>query len=94
MRVYLTLNTLVKPDELAECLAHLGACIDRGVDAAIVHDVGLVGLIQQVYPGSRLHGSTQMTVHDPSGAAFVQGLGVATRGARPREHARRHPRHP
>src|SRR5437868_3292984 len=37
-RIYLTLNVLVKPRELAEALAFLGEAIDRGIDAAIVQD--------------------------------------------------------
>ncbi len=76
VRVYMTLNTLVKPAELEECLQYLGECIDRGIDAAIVQDIGLVRLIQAVYPGFELHGSTQMTVHDASGARVMQRLGV------------------
>jgi putative protease len=75
-RVYLTLNTLVKPAELVDALLLLGECIDRGVDAAIVQDVGLVRLIQRVFPGFELHGSTQMTVHDDSGAAVMRRLGL------------------
>ncbi|HJU89666.1 MAG TPA: DUF3656 domain-containing protein [Gemmatimonadaceae bacterium] len=75
-RVYLTLNTLVKPGELVDALMLLGDAIDRGVDAAIVQDIGLVRLIQRVYPGFELHGSTQMTVHDSSGAAVMRALGV------------------
>ncbi len=75
-RVYLTLNTLLKPAELVDALLLLGECIDRGVDAAIVQDVGLIRLIQRVYPGFELHGSTQMTVHDVSGARVMQTLGV------------------
>ena len=76
VRVYLTLNILVKPQELHDALMHLGDCIDRGIDAAIVQDVGLVRLIQAVYPGFEIHGSTQMTVHDASGAAVMQRLGI------------------
>jgi putative protease len=76
VRVYLTLNVLVKPAEMAEALEYLGECIDRGVDAAIVQDIGLVRMIQRVYPGFEIHGSTQMTVHDASGAAVMRDLGV------------------
>ena len=76
-RVYLTLNTLVKPAELSDALLLLGEAIDRGVDAAIVQDIGLVRLIQRVYPGFEIHGSTQMTVHDASGAAAVRALGIS-----------------
>ena len=76
VRVYLTLNTLLKPGELGEALAHLGDCIAAGIDAAIVQDMGLVRLIHRVYPGFELHGSTQMTVHDASGARVMRELGV------------------
>jgi putative protease len=75
-RIYLTLNTLLKPSELVDALLLLGEAIDRGVDAAIVQDVGLVRLIQRVYPGFELHGSTQMTVHDASGARVMRILGI------------------
>lgn len=75
-RIYLTLNTLIKPSELDEALTFLGEAIDRGVDAAIVQDIGIVKLIQRVYPGFEIHGSTQMTVHDQSGAAIMQRLGI------------------
>ncbi len=76
VRVYLTLNILVKPAELSDALHLLGEAIDAGVDAAIVQDIGLVRLIQQAFPGFEIHGSTQMTVHDVSGARFMQALGI------------------
>ena len=75
-RIYLTLNTLLKPSELADALLLLGECLDRGIHAAIVQDLGLVRLAQQVYPGVELHGSTQVTVHDPGGAALLRALGL------------------
>jgi putative protease len=75
-RIYLTLNILLKPAELADALLFLGDAIDHGVDAAIVQDVGLVRLIQRAYPGFELHGSTQMTVHDETGARVMAELGI------------------
>src|SRR3954470_104612 len=44
-RIYLTLNTLVKPAELEDALNFLGDAIDAGIDAAIVQDIGIVRLI-------------------------------------------------
>lgn len=76
VRVYLTFNVLMKPNELREALAYLGECVDRGIDAAIVQDLGVVRLIQRVYPELEVHGSTQMTVHDSSGARVMQQLGI------------------
>ena len=76
VRVYLTFNVLVKPDELADALTYLGECVDRGIDAAIVQDLGVVALIRRVYPSLEIHGSTQMTVHDAGGALVMRRLGV------------------
>ncbi|HEY4305622.1 MAG TPA: DUF3656 domain-containing protein [Gemmatimonadaceae bacterium] len=75
-RIYLTLNILIKPAELADALLFLGDAIDVGIDAAIVQDIGLIRLIQRVYPQLEIHGSTQMTVHDESGAVVMEELGV------------------
>ena len=75
-RIYLTLNVLVKPSELAGALLLLGDAVDRGIDAAIVQDVGLIRLIRQLFPELHIHGSTQMTVHDAAGARFVERLGM------------------
>ena len=75
-RIYLTFNVLMKPAELRDALLHLGDCIDRGIDAAIVQDIGAVRLIQQVYPRLEIHGSTQMTVHDQAGARLMKELGI------------------
>jgi putative protease len=74
-RIYLTFNILFKPAELKDALHHLGECIDRGIDAAIVQDLGAVRLIQKLYPNLEIHGSTQMTVHDERGARVLRDLG-------------------
>jgi putative protease len=75
-RVYLTFNVLIKTSEMEQALLYLGECIDCGIDAAIVQDVGAVRLIRDVYPTLEVHGSTQMTVHDGTGAEVMQRLGV------------------
>jgi putative protease len=76
VRVYLTLNVLLKPSELEDALALLGDAIDRGVSAVIAQDLGFIRLIQRVYPRFEIHGSTQMTVHDVSGAKLARDLGI------------------
>jgi U32 family peptidase len=77
VRVYLTLNVLLKPAELQEALIHLGRCIDAGIDAALVQDLGAIRLIREVYPDLEIHGSTQLTVHDASGARLLEEMGVS-----------------
>ena len=76
VRVYLTLNVLLKPSELEDALELLGDAIDRGVSAVIAQDLGFIRLVQRVYPGFEIHGSTQMTVHDVSGAKLVRDMGI------------------
>src|SRR5512143_4093646 len=49
-RIYLTLNVLIKPAELVDALMLLGEAVDRGIDAVIVQDVGLIRLIEKLYP--------------------------------------------
>jgi putative protease len=75
-RIYFTLNVLTKPAELVPALELLGAAVDRGIDAVIVQDLGLIGLIRTVFPDLEIHGSTQLTVHDVMGARVASEIGV------------------
>lgn len=73
---YLTFNILVFEDELAEARELIEACMNAGVDAVIVQDMGLVKLIRQISPDFPIHGSTQMTITSPEGLAFLEEYGV------------------
>jgi putative protease len=74
-RIYLTWNILFKPGELKHALHHLGECINCGIDAAIVQDIGGIRLAKKLFPNLEIHGSTQMTVHDEHGARVLKALG-------------------
>ena len=72
---YVTFNTLVFANEMAEAEQHLRAIIAAGVDAAIVQDVGICRLIRQLSPDFPIHASTQMTITSAAGVEFVRELG-------------------
>jgi putative protease len=72
---YVTFNTLVFENELAEAGNYLRAIIAAGVDAAIVQDVGVCRLIRQLSPDFPIHASTQMTVTSAGGVGFARELG-------------------
>src|ERR1043165_142259 len=75
-RIYLTLHVLIKPAELVDAPMFLADAAELRIDGVIVQDIGLIRLIQRVYPDLEIHGSTQMTVHDESGAEVLRELGV------------------
>jgi len=74
-RLYVTLNTLVKDNELKEIMEYVGFLYSVGVDALIVQDTGLIYLIRNNFPNFEIHASTQMTVHNGGGALFLKNMG-------------------
>src|SRR5581483_2574514 len=76
VRGFVTLNTLIFPDELPAVAELVRAAADAGVDAVIVQDLGLVRLLRRMAPSLPVHASTQMTLTEPRGLAFVKQLGV------------------
>jgi putative protease len=72
---YVTFNTLIFENEMAEAESHLRSIITAGVDAAIVQDVGICRLIRQLSPDFPIHASTQMTVTSAGGVEFARELG-------------------
>ena len=75
VRGYVTFNTLVFPNELAQAEEYLRGIIAAGVDAAIVQDVGICRLIRELSPDFPIHASTQMTVTSVAGVEFARELG-------------------
>ena len=76
VRGFVALNTLIFSDELPAVAAFVTAVAAAGVDAVIVQDLGLVRLIKRIAPTLAVHASTQMTLTEPRGIAFVTELGV------------------
>lgn len=74
---YVTFNTLVFSDELAEAEQYLSVLIAAGVDAVLVQDVGICRLIRRLSPDLPIHGSTQMTVASAEGIRMACELGCS-----------------
>ncbi|MDQ0192102.1 U32 family peptidase [Paenibacillus wynnii] len=73
---FLTFNILVFENELTEAKELIDACVDAGVDAVIVQDLGLVKLIREISPDFPIHGSTQMTITSPEAVEFTKPFGL------------------
>ncbi len=74
-RVFITINTLIRQDELPELIDTLATAEELGVDAIIVQDLGVYRAIRAYFPKLELHGSTQMAVHNRAGAETLARLG-------------------
>ena len=76
VKVYLTVNTLLREDELPAVLSFLEFVCSLPVDALLVQDLGLFRLIRKAAPELPVHASTQMSIHTPAGARMLYEEGM------------------
>lgn len=77
-KIYLTVNTLLKNQELfGELYDFLAPYYAQGLDAVIIQDFGVLSFIKKEFPGLPIHASTQMAVTGPHGAGLIQEAGAS-----------------
>lgn len=77
VKTNLTLNTLIKNNEIADAINLAKKAYHFGIDAIIVQDLGLARYLIKNFPGLHVHGSTQMSVHNLEGVNQLQKLGFS-----------------
>ena len=75
IKIYLTLNTVIKNEELPELLDILFVLSKSNISAVIIQDWGVYYLIKKYFPQIKIHASTQMSNHNSAGAIFSQKHG-------------------
>lgn len=75
IKVYLTVNTLIKDSEFKDLYDYLSEISKIGVDALIVQDLGVYYFIKKHFLDFEIHASTQMNVNNFYGAKYLQDLG-------------------
>ena len=76
VKVYVTVNTLIKQDELQSVINYLSRLYAIGVDAVLVQDLGLVELIRTHLPDLKIHASTQMTCENQLKLDYLESKGI------------------
>lgn len=77
-KIYLTVNTLLKNQELfGELYDFLAPYYEQGLDAVIVQDLGVLSFVKKEFPNLPIHASTQMAITGPHGARFIQEAGAS-----------------
>lgn len=75
VETHITVNTLIKQEELQELINYLAYLEALQVDAVIVQDFGVAKLIQEYFPNLTMHASTQMTAHSLEDVLFLEKCG-------------------
>jgi len=77
VKVYVTVNTLVRDAELEAVGRHLVHLYEMGADAVLIQDHGTASIAREVVPEMELHASTQMTIHNLEGARMAKQAGLS-----------------
>lgn len=75
--LYLTVNTLLKDNEMSDLYEYLRPYYEHGLNAVIVQDMGVFSFIKKSFPDLPIHASTQMTVTGSNGAKLLKDMGAA-----------------
>lgn len=76
VKIYVTMNTLVKENEIEEFLEQVEFLYSNGVDAILMQDFGMICLCLKKYPNLEIHASTQAHNSSLQGIDFLYKLGV------------------
>ncbi len=77
VNVYVTLNTVILPEEVDEAMETARQAYRAGADAFIVQDIGIASELTRTLPQARLHISTQMNTHNEAGMRAAAKLGAS-----------------
>ena len=76
VKVYVTVNTLIKENELENVINYLSKLYSLGVDAVLVQDLGLIELINEHLPDLKIHASTQLTCENQLKLDYLESKGI------------------
>ncbi len=76
VKVYITVNTLIKDEEMKELIYYIGQLYMADIDAIIVQDLGVLSLVKEHYPDLECHASTQMSLHNTEDVRVAQSMGL------------------
>ncbi|MBR4874233.1 MAG: U32 family peptidase [Clostridia bacterium] len=76
IKLFVTLNTLIKEDEFSSAVSFAKFLIENGADGIIIQDLGLLLAVRKMSDDIKINASTQMTVCSTSGVNLLSELGA------------------
>ena len=77
VKVYLTLNTIIKDEEIPDLIGFLNNYFDICTDGVIIQDMGLLKILRDLYPRVPVHTSTQVNIHNSLSLGFAAQCGFS-----------------
>lgn len=75
-KLYMTINTLIKENEMKGLYNYVLPYYKAGIDAILVQDFGVLKFLRESFPDLALHASTQMSVCDTGATRLLKQYGV------------------
>lgn len=75
-KLYMTINTLIKENEMKGLYNYVLPYYKAGIDAILVQDFGVLKFLRESFPDLALHASTQMTVCDTGATSLLKKFNV------------------
>lgn len=76
VKIYVTVNTLIKENEVNRFMDYIDFLHQNNVDAIIIQDLGMLDLVRKTYPNLEIHASTQMHIHNLEGVKICEKLNI------------------
>jgi len=76
-KIFLTLNTLIKDSEMEEVAHFLEQYLQICQDGIIIQDLGIYSMINDLFPGVRIHASTQLNIHNLDSVRMLESMGIS-----------------
>lgn len=76
VKIYVTVNILIKESELEEVIDYIINLYEIGVDALLIQDVGLIKVVREILPNFPIHASTQLNIHNLEDVDWALEMGI------------------
>lgn len=76
VKLYVTVNTIIYEREVKDFIKYIKYLYERDVDALIMQDLGMIKLVNELFPDFEIHASTQFHTHNEEQVKLLESLNV------------------
>ena len=76
VKVYVTVNILIKEKEIPEVIDYIIKLYEIGIDGLLIQDVGLIRIVHEIIPNLPIHASTQLNIHNLEDVDWAKEMGI------------------